>query len=593
MIYDSMHALILGGTPIDGYDATFTDGGYRFSVLADGYEPGSAEAVESVVRALAADGSSARIDGHDNAETTFRLKIEGEDHGSLNRGEAAFRRLLPDGYSAPVDLLSRPPQDDAPASVRTIITGKFDQDWDDFDELRIERVYVVTLTHRPFVRSEFPSVAKALSVGEGTQTTINDCTSITDWSAVGTGGVAITPTTSGGAVHFVLPPSAGLRGWTLTIAGTYDLALTPYLAVEVQFPPMSLGDDGLLRAGGEWIEPIQKVISTDGYQRYIFDTSAPGVMWTPGPVTLHFGQAASGTVARTLKVRHVEALPVANPGLPRQNARLLKIGGTERTPGTLHVASRDDSPLGLVLVHTSPDEGTGYDPDISRWIVGSTIDPDPAAPMGGWVEGYPLAVRSVVPSASVPSGTYQIGIYLLPTITARVKFQWVAISMPDPSTDAGTGGDLGHAWVDVVADRPTFVGIGTTTVPSARAGLGRTAITIGHGGSTAIPIGGMWLLRTGRDCGLTAVRTDESHIWVESDDAGRVGVVFVGSQSDQSDAYAPAGDFGEVYAADGHTFRYGNAITYVASLAPNPAVDVEHYRRWPFNAADDGTGDPE
>lgn len=590
MIYDSMHALILGGTPIDGFDATFTDGGYRFSVLADGYEPGSAEAVESVVRALAADGSSARIDGHDNAETTFRLKIEGEDHGSLNRGEAAFRRLLPDGYSAPVDLLSRPPQDDAPASVRTIITGKFDQDWDDFDELRIERVYVVTLTHRPFVRSEFPSVAKALSVGEGTQTTINDCTSITDWSAVGTGGVAITPTTSGGAIHFVLPPSAGLRGWTLTIAGTYDLALTPYLAVEVQFPPMSLGDDGLLRAGGEWIEPIQKVISTDGYQRYIFDTSAPGVTWTPGPVTLHFGQAASGTIARTLKVRHVEALPVANPGLPRQNARILKIGGTERTPGTLHVYSRDASPLGTAFVHTSPDEGTGYDPDLSRWI-GATLTPDPAAPMGGWLAAAPTR-RAEVPSSSLATGTYQIVLYLKSPTTIRLRFQWLALTIPIPGTVEATGAASGSAWVDLIADRPTLVAIGTTTLPVSRAQQGRTAIDFGAEGGSNVLIGGAWLLRTGRECAISAVRTNEPHMWIEGAEAGNAGSILIGSAADQSDSHAPGGNSSEILASEAHTFRAGNVIAYVMSAAPNAAVEVEHYRRWPFNAADDGTGDP-
>lgn len=598
MIYDSQHALVLGGTPIDGYDSMFTEGGYRFSVLAEGYEPGSAEAVESVVRSLAADGSSARIDGSDNAKTTFRLQVEGEDIHALNRGEAAFRRLLPDGYGAPTDLLWRPPQDHAPASVRTILTGTFDQDFSDLDELNLERIYAVTLTHRPFVRSEFPSVANALPIGEGVQTLINDCSSTAGWSALGTGGTPIIPTTSGGAVHFVLPSSTNtLHGWTLTLAGTYDLALTPYLMIEVKFPPMSYANDGLLAVGGRWLEPVQKAVTTDGYMRYMFDTSSVvgGPAWSPGPIVVHFGQIAAGGTTRTLSVRHIDALPVANPGLPRQNSRLLKIGGTERTPGTMHVSSRDGSPLGLTIVHTSPDEGTGYDPDLSRWITSilPTADLDPLAPMGGWVTSQsPDTVVAEVPSASLPTATYQIALYLKSTVNLRTAFQWTAWTAPIPGLPNATAGDYGTTWVDLVANQPTLVGIGTTTLPASIANAGRTRIEIIQGVGAVVKVGGMWLFRTGRDCGLTAVRTDEPHMWVDSDEAGNSGTVLVGSVGDRSDAYAPSASVGEVIAADSHTFRAGNVITYVASLAPNAAVQVEHYRRWPYNAADDGTGEP-
>ena len=589
---ESLHELTLGGVPIDGLAAEMlTEGGYRFSVAADGLEFGSSEAVESVVRALAADGSSARIDGHDNADTTFRLLIEGEDYTALNRGEAAFRRLLPDGYSGSVDLLWRPPDGHAPASVRTVLKGTFVQDFDDMTELQLAREYVVTLTHLPFVRSEFPSVASAAAIGAGSLTVIDECSSASGWTASGTSGVPIAPTASGGALHFPLEPSEGLRAWSIGRPGDVDLTATPYLVVEVKFPPQTLGDDAALVSGATWLRPMQVSVTTEGYRRYMFDTSGG---WTPQPLRFHFGQAAGGDWVRTLSIRHIEALPTPNPTLPKQSSRLLSVGGTERTPGTLHVFSRDMTPLGLTIVHTSPDEGTGYDPDFSRWVTNNAGTPGADAPNGRWRSiQSPSVIEALVPSASLPTGTYQIGAWVKSSTAQRVGINWIAGTVPRPSAGTVASYDNGLAWVDLQANVPAFVGVGSTTLPTSIAGAGRTYVFLTQVGSgPAVMVGGMWLFRTGQDCGLTAVNSQETHLWVVGEEAGSVGHVVVGSQADMSDAYTPSVPYGEIVAASPHTFRAGTSGVYVISTVPHAGVEVEHYRRWPFNAADDGTGEP-
>lgn len=95
----SLHELVLGGLPIDGVDSHLTDEGWllRVKAAAHGTTFGTAEAVMSVVDAMGADGGQARIERWGNAVSTIQLQILGVDATALAKGEAAIRRVLPDG----------------------------------------------------------------------------------------------------------------------------------------------------------------------------------------------------------------------------------------------------------------------------------------------------------------------------------------------------------------------------------------------------------------------------------------------------------------------------------------------------------------
>ena len=119
----SLYELTLDGLPLDD-PLSVGDEGYSIRVLADGFEPGSHEAVLSVVRALGADGSSVREEGADNAETPFQVDITGPDLSAVAAGRAALQRAFPMrtaavGADASVELVYRPSDGLAPAAAPT------------------------------------------------------------------------------------------------------------------------------------------------------------------------------------------------------------------------------------------------------------------------------------------------------------------------------------------------------------------------------------------------------------------------------------------------------------------------------------------
>ncbi|WP_394289512.1 hypothetical protein [Microbacterium sp.] len=592
MMSHSQHALILGGTHVDGIDATWHPDGYRFAVAADGLEFGSAEAVESVVRAFAEDGSVARIEGHDNAETTFRLLIEGQDHTALNRGEAAFRRLLPDGYGGTTDLVERPPDGHAPASVRTILTGSFAQEYDDEALLRCERVYTVTLTHLPFVRSEFETVAPVLPAPSPQTVTIDSCESTAGWAA-SPGAAPVAVSTSGGALHFSAEAASttpgGFRAWNITrTSAPLDLTGTPFIAIEAKFPvAWGAATRMFLRVAGAFKGSVSQEGVSDGYTRLTFYAAD-----LDGSATMRIlaDQNDAGTGAGTLSIRSIEA---ATSPESRQGARVIEVGGTERTPGSLHIAARDGaSPLGLVVAHTSPDAGVDHNPDLARWVTdGPGFVRDITAPMGGYREMEESAtsvIRCRVPAASLPTSTYQIALLVRPYFDGRAGFGWMAGTSARPDSDVATSYDSGEVWVDLVEGRDALVAVGTTTLPTAVTAAGSTVISISKHSGGVVRVRGMWLFQTGRDCGLTAVSTDEPNLWIDTATASESALILTGEAADQSDAYAPSGT--DVFAATPHIFRAGKVAAYVVtSEVDHPASEFRHHRRWPYNAADDGT----
>src|SRR5690606_29807735 len=199
---------------------------------------GTSEPVVSVMQSLSADGAASRVDAWGNATSTIQVQVSGADHTALALGEAALRRVLPDGWDDPVDLVWRPPDGMAPASVRVVLSAvlgsPFGDGWDQ-GEMRFTRTYPLTLTHRPHVYSEHETVAPALPRGAGAITVIDPLTSTTGWSWTDRGGAVRTPTTSASILRFEQPPGGVLavKRWQIHRAGSVSFAGTPYLVIEL------------------------------------------------------------------------------------------------------------------------------------------------------------------------------------------------------------------------------------------------------------------------------------------------------------------------------------------------------------------------
>ena len=77
-----------------------------------------------------------------------------------------------------------------------------------------------------------------------------------------------------------------------------------------------------------------------GYIRYVFNVGEAG----HNGLSLGVDSGTLATTAETIYIRALERHPV-NPGTPRQRARIITVGGTERSVGSLHVASPAAPPV--------------------------------------------------------------------------------------------------------------------------------------------------------------------------------------------------------------------------------------------------------
>ena len=157
-LMESRHELLIDALRMSGAEADEgnVDEGYSFTVLSEGVAFGSSDPVLAVVRSLWGDGSSARIEAYDNAETAFKVRVRGVDHQAVAAGVAALRNALPDGRDerTTAALTWRPADGHSPASVRTILVGRTEPGaFVDVAHLRVECVVTVRLTCAPHVRS--------------------------------------------------------------------------------------------------------------------------------------------------------------------------------------------------------------------------------------------------------------------------------------------------------------------------------------------------------------------------------------------------------------------------------------------------------
>lgn len=581
----SLHELTLGGLSLDGIDSVLTDEGWMLRVksAASGTSFGTSEAVVSAVDAMGADGGQARIDGYANAVTTLQLQILGVDATALAKGEAAVRRVLPDGWGAPVDLLWRAPDGQAPASVRVVLTGVLGSpstgsEWDR-DEVRLARTFPLVLTHRPGVRSEHLTITAALPPSATAETTVvDDCTSATGWTARLTDW-STAPVLTAGANGLVVehPPSTGPKMVQFTRAGVVNFAALPYLVVEARVA----GDSRVARweASGTLRAPMVSQALSDGFTRYVFRTS--------GVASQFFVMRLTGTVAAGgggAYIRKV-SLTSQHSATPRQSARIINVGGTERTPGTLTVSSRNGTTAtGLTLIHTCPDDGTGYDPDLNRWVTSGPAQVDDVnAPMGGWrtLTDY---LNAVVPWHTFPAATsYQIGALVRSDTAQEVTIEWSAWSWID---SVPTRQVLGERIVTLEAGKLAWVPMGRTTLPTIQARRGGVMLSLNQTAGTAVKVGGWYAFRSGRDSALTVVDSPKPRLFIEVGEGSEPGSWMIGDAADGSDAYTlPSG----IKSPGVHVFRAGRVASYVVTQNTNdPAVEFAHHHWWTANAADDG-----
>lgn len=601
---DPTASLEFGGLKVHGKGSKRQAGGIGFDVSADGITFGSAEDVLSVVRSFWADGSSVSQDGSDNAQTTFYLRIHGANLTVMAQGEARFRKLFPK-HEQTVPLVWRPSAD-APAAVRTVLHVGWELDFDGYAETGFvgRRVYQVTMTHAPFVASEFESVVAALPAVEGDEiVSIDPLTSTTKWQmglfndGGGFPSPSITTTPDGvRGTSYSGKPAPVSHEWWLRYNETVDFTGTPYLVLEYRVLD-GMGTDGkpvhVTNAGTTIF--AQYGTSWEGYfllvsHEHMVDGWIRAVWEAPVTATnLRF--AGFTKYSKAFKAVRVEVRALrraSSPSLTSSLAlqRTLEVEGTERTPGALHVWSRDNEvALGSMLVHTCPDLGDGYTPELLDGFLshpdGRTAGDD--APSGFW---YPGELATMVPAYRYTPGSYMIVAWVKSIsdqvfpVTATVKTAAGPVGAQVESVETVT------RMVHMRAGETRGVPIGEVILPGVDSRSGAVTIIVEHDSGADSWVGGLWACRVGRDSALTFVHANQPHLYIQAGTRNAPSRILV-SDVDGIDAGWHPGP--NLQYLGPHTFPAGPMQTLVvADGIPNPAVELSYTPLWPWHPAHDG-----
>lgn len=564
---------------------------YPFGVDADStVDIGEPEMVVEGVTSMLADGDIERVTRYGNRTYVLEIYVEGPSLADLASSEASLRtELRRTGL-----LLTHDPGDGfSPASVYEVQTAQLTPQRRDDHESHLVRKFTLSLTCSPWARSASLVTVPALETGT-TTVVVDMCDSETGWSGRrnGVATVAEGPTTlwEAGAVGIMeLSDTEGSppETWELVRTGAIDMSATPFLSVEITTLSAKGGAplEVAVYANGIRLPLLQSTTLTDGsgYFRLLLDSRA-----TPSVSTLTFAHTSHpgyGHAWQGLSVRNIARTDI-RPGITsRQTTRVVDVGGTERTPGSLHVQSPNGTdPLHMVIVHTYPEDGSGYAPPLRRWRVsgqGPTLAPEPMS--GAFEPITGLGITYDIPTSTLPEGGYVLVARLSRSEPGDVTIAW-STSTLRPGSSTPEGFTAGYETVSIPGDIWYVRGLAALTLPSVRTKAGTVRVIL-QDPSTDGPttyVDEAWLFRVDDDCALTMAETPYAHLWLNSAGVdGPAATVWTGDQI-FTRAHPGAG----LLAMGAHVLSPEGTTVFTASVMSDPEVDATFYRRWHSNAAE-------
>ncbi|MFE6645656.1 hypothetical protein ACFVJS_03775 [Nocardioides sp. NPDC057772] len=191
--------------PLDTRGALARDG-YYLEASADGTTWSNAEAILAAVTAAQYNGASYEVTGWEGNEVQLHLRITGVDSAALAIGAAELVKVL--RRETMKSLTYIPPDGTAPPTVWDVLVATWDHQFDDFEENRPRRSYLVSLWCKPFSRSaELVSMpAVAIAAVAPTVNGIDNCSATTGWTT-GTKRVSRINLITNGSFRY------GIQGW--------------------------------------------------------------------------------------------------------------------------------------------------------------------------------------------------------------------------------------------------------------------------------------------------------------------------------------------------------------------------------------------
>lgn len=557
---------------------------YPFGVDADStVDVGEPEMIVETVPSQMADGDTERVLRHGNRTYRLEFYIEGPTLGALAESEALLRAQL---RRPLIPLLHDPGDGLSPSSVYEVQTAQLTPQRRDDHEAHLVRKFTLTLTCAPWARSADAVTVDALAVpGSETLVSVDTCDSTTGWTGTRSGAsypvsAALTP----GSVSVAELDSSvtSPETWTLTRTGSVDFTVTPYLVVEAR--TLTQGSDERVSASVDGVDlPMleqREMSDGSGYSKITFDATGFGLQ--PSIRFSHTSKA--GSAWQGLFIRQVSRSDAPPKITARQITRIIETGGTERTPASIHVESENGTDaLGLTIVHTCPDDGSGYSPSLQRWrTVGQTRVPDVTAYSGNYELINVTSWIAEVPTSALPEGAYTLMARLRCQTASTVRISYSTSTIfPDTTTQQGfTLGQVDHSFA--VANEWELVPLAVLSLPSVRTSAGRVQVALQVEAATPeTTLDEAWLFRADDDCALTIVETDTPNLWLESPDlSSSVPRVWVGDDIG-SRVHPGTG----LMAMGAHVLSQPGTSVFTAAFTDYPRTSSTHYWRWHSNAA--------
>lgn len=581
MIANPGHGITLGGLSLmaDG-DSVVHDGGFTTEVSADGTTWGNPEVVISTLISQLTDGDLVTQTRAGNRQPVLYVRIAADTHAGLIAGDTALSAVV----GTPCELTWQPFDPLAPLTVIDVVHSRMDHTWDDMDERRRRRTWVVTMSALPWPRSATQVVTPA--VATGATTVVNAGTATTGWTAANSPPGATVTVASGAIVNTY---AAGASGAGLRLAGPVDVSTTKYIAVDWKTSvPAFHGfwvDDSGIQITEVRREPAPVATFTRSW--YQVDDAATSIASLTF-VVVHTATTATATLSIDQVIK-ASTLPVT--GTARQLSRTIDPDGNIPAEGTIKVQHATEG-LGQVIVFSHPAEG-GYSPALRQWrISGDTPTPDTGVVSGAF-NTLVAATGYRAPITSVPVGDVQLWARLARSgSTGAVRIFWAAESWVGSSVVGDQ--QAGSTVVDFpVSDAWYMVPLGRMTSPPAKvgpAGFFQMGIQRDSSSSANIIIDEAWLfaMDKGRltvvDCG-TGTPTIGSianrlRVAAPSLDAP-FGAIEVATAADFSDSYV-ATSTKVMCDQTGHRFDPNGSVIYAVTSGPatEASVSFEHYARW-------------
>lgn len=553
--------------------------GWSIQLLADdGLSFGSPAAqVEQVTSWLEA-GWLATLNGWDNREIALPLMIVGTTARDLAKAEQALMLALRvDAERGGFDMTWQPPDDWGDPCVFQVTRAEAPTlSVAAADEMYLQRMYTVTLTALPWVRSTALTTVTvpAPSAGTPTVTSIDACTSTTGWSG------SDTPSTTGGAVvtsrQIRLGSPVAFTQWLERTGLSQDMSSSPYLMVT--------WDRQILPYGDALTNPVKFLVN--GVEKVPVAQSGT-VVWldctgmTINTVRIEY-TITTAVADVTLRAFDLSRSTAAGDGgfTARESQRILQVGGAVRTPGSLSVAGSTSLGSGLLYLREASSGLATPTLQDKR-----TTGPSPTGD-SGTISGVKTALATqhefTISASQVARAQYQLWAYVFHSSTVTRTLTWATRW----KMGGTTSGDIetGTRTVALVANVPQLVYVGAFTLPPRDLGTdGEILIRLKADSTCTLDEG--WFLD--RDHGrLVAFSGAKKRLWVDSPTVGSDGMpgLWTGDDADRSDQIEISDD---ALARGLPQFAPGlNQMFVVTSGATDAAVTLSLYQQFLTHVVD-------